>query len=202
MKEKSEFMSALELNNCKLNILEVIKGLEKESERVRESFETFKPDIIAVSLSSEDLDMLRNFKDELENAEPDNFEEALYIRELKKYGDVKKPPPCYLAAVKVGLENNVPCTAIDMNEEEYTDAFCRNIHTLDLYRHSWSANRTLKRKFDASTPEELVIAIDKVVTRINSYRKLEEDREKHMAEKLIELSKVHERILTSRPMIR
>jgi len=189
MKEKSEFMAALELNNCKLHIIGVIKGLEKESEKVREGFKRFEPELLAISLSKEDLSALKKFSGKVRDAEPSNFEEIVYIRELKKFGKVKKPPPCYLTAVKLAKENNVPTTAIDMNDEEYTDAFCRNVSTLDLYRHSWGAKKFIRRKFSASTPEEFVAGFDKAATSLKGYKMLEEEREKYMAERLLKFSK-------------
>jgi pheromone shutdown protein TraB len=195
MKEKSDLMDAIELNDCRLHVLGAIKGLENEMEKVKKSFELSKPDLIAVSLSKEDLRTLKNFEGKVEDAKPDNFEEVIYIRELKKWGEVKKPPPCYLAAVGLGKEHNVTCRAIDMNDEEYTDAFCRNVGTFELYRHSWSAKKLMKRKFKALTPEDFVIEYDKAITRLEGYRALELAREKHMAEKLRQLSRDRKSIL-------
>lgn len=195
MKEKSEFMAALELNNCKLHIIGVIKGLEKESEKVREGFKRCKPEFLAISLSKEDLSGLKNFSGKVRNAEPSNYEEVVYIRELKKFGKVKKPPPCYLTAVGLAKENNVPCTAIDMSEEEYTDAFCRNVSTLDLYRHSWGAKKFMRKKFSASTPGDFIIEFDKAATSLKGYKMLEEEREKYMAERLLKFSKKWKSIL-------
>lgn len=195
MKEKSEFMAVLKLNNCELHIIGVIKGLEKESEKVREGFKKHKPEFLAISLSKEDLSALKSFSGKVGNAEPSNYEEVVYIRELKKFGKVKKPPPCYLTAVELAKESNVPCTAIDMSDEEYTDAFCRNVSTLDLYRHSWGAKKFIKKKFSASTPEEFVAGFDKAATSLKGYKMLEEEREKYMAERLLKLSKKWKSIL-------
>jgi len=195
MKEKSDFMSAIVLNNCKIHILSVVKGLEKEAEKVKEHFKKIQSELIVVSLSKEDLNVLKNYSGKIEDAEPYNFEEAVYIRELKKYGDVKKPPPCYLAAVELGKQHQVPCRAIDMNDEEYTEAYCRLISTFELYRHSWSSKKFMKRKFSASTPEDFVIEFDKEVTKLNGYRMLEQEREKHMANWLLRFSKDRKGVL-------
>ena len=190
-------MSLIELNDCKLHILSVIKGLEVESDKVKKSFRTVKPDAVAVSLSREDLNALKDYSGEPEDAEPLNFEEAVYIREMKDFGGVKKPPPCYLTAVRLCKDwKNVSCVPVDMNEEDYTDAFCRNVSTIDLYRHSWSGNRFQRRKFKATAPEDFVLEFDRALTRLSGYRMLEKERERHMAKRLLKLSKKYRSILS------
>jgi pheromone shutdown protein TraB len=82
-----------------------------------------------------------------------------------------------------------------MNDEEYTDAFCRNVSTFELYRQSRGSKRLIRREFKASTPEEFVLEFDTMVNRLEGYRKLEEDREKHMADKLLKLSKKWKSVL-------
>jgi pheromone shutdown protein TraB len=188
-------MASLKVGNCDILLLGTIKGLEKESDRVREGFDSMKPELIAVSLSKEDLGILADFSGENEKAKPMNFEEEVYIRELQRFGDVLKPPPCYLSAVKLGKKHGIPCTPLDMNDEEYTEAFCRNVSTFELYRHSWSAKKLRKRKFMASTPEQFVREFDSTVTRLDGYSKLEEERERFIAKKLKGLSTKRESIL-------
>lgn len=183
------------LDDCDVHILGVVRGLEKEGDRVRESFKKTKPELIAVSLSKEDLDVIRDSPDKKEKATASNFEEEVYIDILGHFGDIIKPPPCYSAAVDLSRKNDVPCTPIDMNDEEFTDAFCRNVSTFELYRQSRGAKRLMRTKFKASTPEEFVLEFDRSVNRLEGYRKLEGDREKHMADKLLKLSKKWKSIL-------
>jgi pheromone shutdown protein TraB len=183
------------LNDCDIHVLGVVRGLEKEGDRVRDTFKRTKPGLIAVSLSKEDLDIIRDSPGKREKATASNFEEEVYILVLGKFGEIIKPPPCYAAAVDLGRKNDVPCTPIDMDDEEFTDAFCRNVSTFELYRQSRGAKRLRRTKFKASTPEEFVLEFDKSVNRLEGYRKLEEDRERHMADKLAKLSKKWKSIL-------
>jgi pheromone shutdown protein TraB len=183
------------LNDCDIHVLGVVRGLEKEGDKVKEAFKRTKPGLIAVSLSKEDLEIIKDSPGKREEATASNFEEDVYIKGLKKYGDIIKPPPCYEVAVDLSKKNDLPCTPIDMNDEEFTDAFCRNVSTFELYRQSRGAKRLMRKKFKASAPEEFVIEFDKSVNRLEGYRKLEEDRERFMADKLLKLSKKWKNIL-------
>jgi pheromone shutdown protein TraB len=177
------------LNDCDVHILGVVRGLENEGDRVTESFRRTKPELIAVSLSKEDLDVIKDSPGKKEKATSTNFEEEVYIHVLGKFGDIIKPPPCYSAAVDLSKKNDVPCTPIDMNDEEFTDAFCKNVSTFELYRQSRGSKRLMRTKFKGSTPEEFVLEFDKSVNRLEGYRKLEKERERFMADKLLKLSK-------------
>lgn len=182
-------MFLAKLNDCDVHVLGVVRGLEKEGDKVREAFRKAEPALIAVSLSKEDLDVIRDSPGKREKATASNFEEEIYIHVLGKFGEIIKPPPCYAAAVDLSRKNDLPCTPVDMNDEEFTDAFCRNVSTFELYRQSRGAKRLMRTKYKASTPEEFVLEFDKSANRLEGYKRLEEERERYMAEKLAKLSK-------------
>ncbi len=48
-----------------------------------------------------------------------------------------------------------------------------------------------RRKFSQETPEEFIIEWDRVSNNMRSFRELEEKREEHMAERIIE---IHDRM--------
>lgn len=73
-------------------ILPVIKGLKSETEKVKGAFDTVQPDKVAISLSQEEVEGLRNI--------PDDYEpmltryEEIYAEGLSRFGEVAAPPPC------------------------------------------------------------------------------------------------------------
>jgi hypothetical protein len=117
------------------------------------------------------------------------------VRNLSEFGDVKKPPPCFVAAVKHCSENGVECVGADMTEDEYTDAYCHFVSTVEMVRDSWSKKRLRAKMVDANSPEEFVMRFDGIVNKTQGHRDLEREREKVMAHKIRMLAKTRDKIL-------
>ncbi|MCK5560721.1 MAG: hypothetical protein KAJ51_09020 [Thermoplasmata archaeon] len=187
----------------KIYLLGTIKGLTVERKTVAEAFRRSKPDVIALHVSEEDLVGLEKVvKGKIKKVGLSRYEEV-YARKLAtiaqkdphKYGEVQVPPPAVVEGFELGGKNNVPVVAFDMNENEFTNAFVKNISTVNLIWHSVRFNRVRKKKFKATTPEEFVLEWDKVLTKLKGFKNLELRREKYMANRLFALSKKYNKIL-------
>lgn len=186
-------MEVVDLGGSKIAILPVIRGLVSEGGKVRQTIDYWTPSSVALSISKEEVRTLRRMaKDE---AALETFEEEFYVRNLSEFGEVKKPPPCFVVAVKHCMKNGVECVGADMTEDEYTDAYCHFVSTMEMMRDSWSKKRLRTKAVKASTPEEFVLKFDSIVNKTQGHRDLEKEREKVMVHRIWMLAKKKNKIL-------
>lgn len=192
-------MKVIKFNNSLLFIFGTIKGLKSEEEEIRKAYERAKPNVLAIAVSDEELKGLKSIANGKKHEYFLSNYEEIYERKLASYVDkndkVVVPPPSFLETCRLSKENNVLITAIDMNEEEYAKAYCENISTLELIRHSTRIKKLKKKRFKAANPREFVKEWDKTITKLKGFKILEERRERYMAEKLISLAKNYSKIL-------
>lgn len=174
-----------------LAVVGAIKGLSSERDKVREALlgkESPRWDTVALSISPEELAGLRAYS---EGKVPDDFEltdyEFIYARNLRRFGEVEYPPPCYTEALKVSQEKSFKLSAIDLDEESFTNAYCAYITGTQLLRHSLRKSLVKRAAFRSRTPEEFVGLWDARMNQISGFRRLEDRREEHMAKKLADL---------------
>jgi hypothetical protein len=193
----------ISFKNKTIYLLGTVKGLTVERKTVARAFKKYKPEVIALSVSEEDLVGLESVvKGKTKEVGLSRYEEV-YARKLAtiaqqdpdKYGEVQVPPPALVEGFELGRDNKVPVVAFDMDENRFTDSFIENISTTQLIWHSMRFNRIRKRKFKAKTPEEFVLEWDQVLTKLKGFKNLEVSREKFMAKRLVEISKKYDNIL-------
>ena len=200
-------------------ILGMVKGLVPEREKVDTGYESFQPDAIAISVSEEGLQAMKEHLDSLEDGDEelennggleedeeldreeeekvdlDNVEEEYYVRYLSKWGEVKKPPPCFARAWELARDNELSIHAIDFNDVEYTDIYCHHINGVEWLKQA-SGHRALDRKrFTSTSAEEFVVEWDGFINRTKGLRAIENSRVKKMASEINELSKRFDRVL-------
>lgn len=170
----------VERDGCEIQVLGVVKGLKSEAGEVKEAFDIFRPDRIAISLSKEELDGLREMPDDYE---PDltRYEE-IYAEGLSRFGEVAAPPPCYVAAVELADRFKVPIVPVDIDERTYTELYCALVDGTSLFRHSTRTWMVRRRRFSDSGPEEFVLAWDRAVNNLQCFKRLERERAETMAE--------------------
>lgn len=179
----------------KIFLLGSILGLTNEKTEIKKAFGKIKPDAICLSVSDEELKGLKKmFDDEEQEILLSGYEEV-YAKKLAFYDKVKVPPPSFTEAFELGQKNSIPVYAVDMDDREYTDAFTKNISTIQLILHSLKLKKIRKKRFKSKTPEDFVYEWDKIVNRLKGFRKLEKKREEHIARRIVDLSGKHDRIL-------
>jgi hypothetical protein len=169
----------VERGGCRIQVLGVVKGLRSEAGKVKEAFDSFKPDKIAVSLSEEELDGLRNLPEDYE-PELTRYEE-IYAEGLSRFGEVSAPPPCYVAAVELADHYGVPIVPVDMDERSYTELYCALVDGTSLFRHSTRTWMVRRRRFSDRGPEEFVLAWDRAVNNLECFKRIERERAETMA---------------------
>lgn len=176
-----------------IHILPVIRGLKSEVELVMDAVSKVTPDAIAVSLSKEEVEGIRNLPEDYE-PELSRYDE-IYIQGLSRYGEVAAPPPCYVAAIEAADSEDVPVIPIDIDEASYTELYCASISGTALFRNSTRTWYLGKRQFAADTPEEYVIKVDRAFNNMGGFRRIEKERATWMSKELLRASKSAKRLL-------
>ena len=188
-------VQTVRLGGCALDLFPTVKGLERERKPVREAILWARPEVVALPVSAEGLRGLRAI---WKGKEPEFFlshYEEIYAVKLARYGKVCVPPPSFTEAYSVASGEGIPLRAIDLDEEQFSDAFVQSISTSNLIYHSlrW---RWLKRKrFNQPTAREFAVAWDRAINSLKGFRNLEHRREEHMARELARLCARHKKAL-------
>ncbi|MGC8610680.1 MAG: hypothetical protein ACP5LM_04945, partial [Thermoplasmata archaeon] len=130
-----------------------VRGVAYEIEELDRIFSENKIEIILLGISPEELDGLKKYIEKPFDIDLTDYE-LIWGLKLKELTKVKLPVPSYYHALVYAMKNNIDVIAIDMNDEDYANAFTKNVSFFDLLRHSLRKNRILKRRFRSKTPEE------------------------------------------------
>lgn len=172
-------MRDIDVGGSVVHVLPVIKGLKSEAKRVQEAFDRVRPDKVAISLSKEELEGLRNIPDDYE-PELSRYDE-MYAEGLSRFGEIAAPPPCHVAAVELADHRGVPIVPIDLDEKSFTELYCAAVSGGALFRHS-TRTWLLKRKhFNAENAEQFVLSWDRAVNNLEGFRTIEAKRSETIA---------------------
>jgi hypothetical protein len=176
-------------------ILGSIYGLVEDGELVKREIKKEKPEVIALGISKEDLEALVNDEfDEKNNYEINykiNKEPDDYIKALLKLGKVSLPSPDLMNAIRHSQDFSIDLVPIDLNDEEYSEILCKNVLPIELILFS----RRRVRRMKSSDANDFSKEWDRKKHGEKGFKKINEISENVMAERIVELSKKHGRIL-------
>ncbi len=186
-------MEELRLGDATVSVFPAVRGLPSEGEKVAATIVSWHPDLVALSLSPEELETLRTYDGG--NLEPETTEDEVYIAGLSVWEEPVMPPPCFTEAVRTASARKVRLAAVDMDEETYTEAYTAYVSTMELILQGRLENRLLKKRFHVATPQDFAIAWDAEINHTVGFARLQREREKFIAARLEELAKGGGRIL-------
>jgi len=188
----------LTVKNCRIRLIGVIHGLEREGERVRYVSEEFMPECIAIGIPREDIDTIKKFVEE--GFEFDmSPEQERFFENLSRYGKISIPPSDLIASYKISEEKGIDLRAIDLDDELYADVFTKKVSLISFIRNSRRNKKLMKREFDSGSAEEFVEEWEKHYNSLRAFRAIEKIREENMASQLFSLAEKYERILAIIP---
>ncbi len=179
-------MEEVRLGEAKVSVLPVVRGLPSDGERAVKTIASLRPDVVALSVSPEEVETLRTYHGG--NIEPDTTEDEVYVAGLSTWEEPQMPPPCFLKAVREAGARKIRLEGVDMNEEAYADAYTTYVSTMELILQGRLENRLLKKRFNVATPQEFAIAWDAEINRTVGFARLQREREKFIALQLRELA--------------
>ena len=182
-----EELDVITVKGSKVYFVDVVRGLKSEENRVKLAIREVKPDLIAMSVSKEEIDGLRDYIREPYEVEMSRYEE-LYAKNLSRFGEVFLPPPCFLAGLEEAENRRLELVGVDMDDETHTTAYCALVSGSELFRHTARFNLLKLKSFRADTPADFVKVWDRKVNNLRGFRKLERERERYTAESIARLA--------------
>src|SRR3989442_1598825 len=179
-------MDEVRLGLASVTILSVVRGLPSERSTVADAIRTTNPNVVALSIGPEELQTLRVYHGG--PLEPENFEVEIYAAGLSAWEPPIKPPPCFTEAVRVAEKQGTRLEAIDMDEVTYTENYVDSVSTLEVIFQGRLERRLAKKRFDARTPQEFVLAWDAEVNGPPGFARLQAKREAFMAARLRQIA--------------
>ncbi len=186
----------IKLKGSSIYILPVIHGLREEEKKVEKAFDEIKPDCIAIGISPEDIEGLK------EDSEGMAQQYEYYLAHLSRYGKIAVPPPDIKRAYELSMENEIEFHTIDVDDDEYANLLVKNVSIIALIRHSRKMKKLNKIDIKAESAEEFVRKWDEYMNSIKGFRKIEEAREKAMAENIVKICDKCKKILAIIPLER
>ncbi|MFQ5910758.1 MAG: hypothetical protein ACE5IJ_08595 [Thermoplasmata archaeon] len=186
-------MDSVRKSGSSVFVLPVIRGLASEAGEVEQAIQETKPDVVGICVSKEELKTLGALGGQ--KARPSSPHEEAYIKGLRRFGEVRKPPPCYSEGLSTAKRMRIPCVAVDMDENLYTEAYCNFVSIVDVVRQTKDSRAILGKKFNAMSPGEFVLEFDAYINRHTGFERLERERERYMALRLSKMADKWSRVL-------
>ena len=114
-------MEEVRVGEATVSLFAAVRGLPSDGAKVAAAIGDWHPDVVALSVSPEELETLRTYGGG--NLEPDTTEDEVYVAGLSAWEEPVMPPPCFTRAAREASERHVRLEAVDMAEEAYTDAY-------------------------------------------------------------------------------
>lgn len=178
-----------------IRLIWCIKGLMSERQKVTKAFEAFKPDIVAMPISPEEMKGLRACVNGKVKEIALTYIEEVFEKRMRAWGDVAVPSPFLAQAWILARKNKVPMKAVDLDEESFTDFYVKVVSTPDLLIHSMKCRNLEKKRMKAQNPKEFCIEWDAIVSSTGGLRDVERLREEVMARNILAIPSDHQRIL-------
>jgi hypothetical protein len=172
------------VGKTQIRILPTVKGLVSESEIVEDEINSFKPDLVALSIGPEEVKGTREWDGEPYDMSGWDEVYGLSLRKLLGDNSVRLPPPSFSTAIKISDSKNIEVVGIDMDEESFTEAYTTNITFWNTMARGRLEKRMVKKGIAGSTPEEISINMERSIRKIGGFVKLEEQRVSTMAENI------------------
>ena len=187
-------MNSLRIGDCDIDIIPIVKGLISEREKVMEALSRKDYETAAVSWGIEEIEAVRR-RDEITGDNETNDLDIVYLYKLKKYGDVDMPDPSFTYIVDEFSKDGVSVIPLDMSDDEFAEAYCREVSTFDFLRENKIVSKAMKREFSAKTPEEFALEWDSIINEIKGYRKMNVVKEEFIASQLQDIAKYRKNVL-------
>ena len=188
-------MEQLTLGGCALTVFPTVKGLASELPELEAAWQTAKPAALALAVSPGELEGLREWDGEPFDISGWEEPYGLALRQLAGKDGVRLPPPAFHRALALADADNVPVEALDLPEEEFTVLFTKSVTTWQWFRCDRLEKRLRKRGFEAGTPQELALEMDRHLCGLTGYAAVERGREAEMAQRLRAACAERQRVL-------
>lgn len=181
-------MMSIVIGGCKVDVMPIVNGVESEAEKVEKAYGGYEA--YGVSLGIEGIQAIRSratITDEFEVSELD----LVYAKRMEELtGEcVSMPSPAICKIVDLVSSDGGNVIALDMNDEDFTEMYCETVPALDFVKEHRLAKKGIKRRFKSTVPADFALEWDAYVNTVKGYRRVCENRERHIAEEILDTAK-------------
>ena len=187
-------MISLEKNGCRLDIIPIIKGLVSEKEKVVEALSKNDYETAGVSWGIEEIEAVKK-RAEITGDNETNDIDVVYLYKLKSFGEVDMPDPAFTYVVDEFSKKGISVIPLDMSDDEFAEAYCREVSTLDFLKEGRIVSKAMKREFDKSSPEKFIMEWDALINEVKGYRKMNRVKEEFIAGQIADIAKFRKNAL-------
>ena len=187
-------MISIRIGECDIDIIPIIKGLVSEKEKVIEALSKKEYETAGVSWGIEEIEAVRR-REEITGDNETNDIDIIYLYKLKEFGDVNMPDPAFTYVVDEFSKKGVSVIPLDMADQEFAEAYCNEVSTLDFLRENKIVKKMMKKEFTTSSPEEFMMEWDSLINEVKGYRKMNKVKERFVAEQIKDLAKYRKNAL-------
>ena len=174
----------ISIADTQIRLLSTIKGLVSEAEIVESEIESFKPDLVTLSIGPEEIKGTREWDGQPYDMSGWDEVYGLSLRKLLGDNSVRLPPPSFSTAIKIADSKNIEVVGIDMDEELFTESYTTNVSFWNTMSRGRLEKSMVKKGIEGNTPEEIAMNMENSIRRISGFAKLEEQRVQTMCENL------------------
>ena len=164
------------IGDTQIRFLSTVKGLVSEAEIVEAEIESFKPDLVALSIGPEEIKGTREWDGQPYDMSGWDEIYGLSLRKVVGETGVRLPPPSFSKAIEVSDSKNLEVIGIDMDEESFTESYTSNVSTWQLYKRGRLEKKMAKRGIEGDTAQDIVVNMENSIREIAGFAKLEDDR--------------------------
>ena len=168
------------IGDTQIRFLSTVKGLVSEAEIVESEIESFKPDLVALSIGPEEIKGTREWDGQPYDMSGWDEIYGLSLRKVVGETGVRLPPPSFSKAIEVSDSKNLEVIGIDMDEESFTESYTSNVSTWQLYKRGRLEKKMAKRGIEGDTAQDIVVNMETSIREITGFAKLEDDRVRAM----------------------
>ena len=187
-------MRSLRIGNCELDIIPIIKGLISEEGKVAEALSAKDYEAAGVTWGIEEIEAVKR-RGEIEGDNETNDLDVVYLYKLKTFGNVNMPDPAFTYLIDEFSKKGRSVIPLNMSDDEYAEAYCREVSTLDFLRENKIVKKAMKKEFDMSSPEAFIREWDSLISEIKGYRKMNEITEEFIAGQIKDVAKYRKNAL-------
>ena len=187
-------MISIRIGDCDIDIIPIIKGLVSEREKVIDALSKKDYETAGVSWGIEEIEAVKK-RDEINGENETNDIDIIYLYKLKKFGEVDMPDPAFTYVVDEFSKKGVSVIPLDMADQEFAEAYCNEVSTLDFLRENKIVKKMMKKEFTTSSPEEFMMEWDSLINEVKGYRKMNKVKEKFVAEQIKDIAKYRKNAL-------
>ena len=181
------------IGDTQIRFLSTVKGLVSEAEIVEAEIESFKPDLVALSIGPEEIKGTREWDGQPYDMSGWDEIYGLSLRKVVGETGVRLPPPSFSKAIEVSDSKNLEVIGIDMDEESFTESYTSNVSTWQLYKRGRLEKKMAKRGIEGDTAQDIVVNMETSIREITGFAKLEDDRVRAMTNNIksnLDISKI------------